>query len=125
MLIKYVIFLFVVIFANAISMIVGSYAGQHLPFTKGTGFNWWFVLASSAGSFAAAFMTAPFLVILFQRRRWLAALISTSPLLLLIHSRIYAEILIMCVVYFSLLLVGIWVTSHVLELNKKSTGLKY
>jgi len=112
------------IFASAAFLIVISYVGESLPFTKGTGFNWWFVLSISAGSIAAACVTAPFLPLLFQRRRWLTALFSTSPLLLLVHSGMYAEILSVCAVYFSLLMIEILLFSFFLKDRKDSIGLK-
>ena len=123
MIVKSLLLLFVCIFASAVSLVVSSYAGDEIPFTKGTGFNWWLVLSISAGSLAAACITSPFIFLLFKRRRWLAALLSTSPLLLLIDSDNYAEILLACAVYFSLLMIGLWLSTLFLKDRKNSTGL--
>ena len=53
-----------------------------------------------------------------QTTRWLAALLSTLPLLLLIDSDKYAEILLACAVHFSLLMIGLWLPTLFLKTEK-------
>jgi len=112
---KLTILLVVTIFATAVALIVGSYVGTLIPFTRGGGFNWWSVISWSGGSFIGAAIAAPFLQILFKRRRWLAALFVASPILLFIHSKIYMETLFGFVLHFSLLMIGMWLSSLILD----------
>jgi len=117
---KSAILIFVTIFAGAFFMMTGSYVGDLIPFTKGDGFDWWWVLSMSSGSFVGAAIAAPFLYILFEKRRWLAALFVSSPLLLLTHSKIYMETLFLFLLYFSLLIIGMWLSACILKTSQTS-----
>lgn len=113
---RFVTLAFIAIFALAVWLLVGSYVGKFVPFSKAGEFNWWWLLSGSAGSVAAASVAAPFLVILFERRRWLAALVVLVPVLVVIDPSNFSLVgAILALSYFSLLMFGIWLSSRVLN----------
>jgi len=107
---------FVSLFGMAVWLVVGSYVVPTFTFAAAPEVNLNWVLSASAGPVAAAALVSPFLVVLFTRRRWLAALFMTAPLLIL-HgsSTLSAGGAYLAVLYYVLLLGGACLTSRVLN----------
>ncbi len=114
---KFVALAFIACFALGVWLVVGSYVGEWLPFSKGDEFNWWWVVSGSAGSLAAASVAAPFLVVLFERRRWLAALFVGLPVFAVVidPNNFSMEGAVLAFSYFVLLMMGVWLSSRVLR----------
>ncbi len=112
---KFVALAFIAIFALAVWLLVDSYLGKFVPYSKAGELNWWWAISGSVGSVVAASVTAPFLVVLFERRRWLAALVLLAPVLVVIDPSNFSLVAaFLALSYFSLLMIGIWLSSRVL-----------
>ena len=113
---KFIALAFIAAFALAVWLVVGSYVGNLVPLSTDWEFKWWWALSGMAGSVAAAAIAAPFVVVLFERRRWLAALFVVIPLVVVNDTSNFSLIGALLVTsYFSMLMVGIWISSRVLE----------
>ena len=113
---KFIALAFISVFALAVWLLVGSYVGNLVPLSTDSEFNWWWALSGSAGSVAAAAIAAPFVVVLFERHRWLAALFVVIPLVVVNDASSFSLVGALVVLsYFSTLMVGIWLSSRVLE----------
>ncbi|MDO8700034.1 MAG: hypothetical protein Q7J75_06380 [Rhodoferax sp.] len=118
---KIVALAFTAFFALAVSLLVGSYAGTFLPLSKAGEFNWWWAISGSTGSIAGATIAAPFLVVLFERRRWCAALFVVLPYLVVNDVSNFSRAgAFLAFSYFSLLMIGIWISSRVLTSVQRS-----
>ncbi len=107
---------FIAIFSLAVWLLVGSYVGNWVPVSEGAEFNWWGAATGSAGSVAAATVASPFLVILFDRYRWLAALVVVAPLLVMQGASNFSLMgAYSAFLYFSLLMMGMQLSSHILN----------
>ena len=78
---KLVAFMFIAVLGFCVFLAVGSIVGKQLPFSEPGEFNWWAIQSGSVGLFVAAVLVGPFLVVLFNHQRWLAALLVTAPVL--------------------------------------------
>lgn len=113
---RFVALAFTALIALAIWLLVGSYIGKLVPFSSAGELNWWWAISGSAGSVAGATFAAPFLAIPFERRRWLAALFVVLPVLVVHGSSTFSTVgVLLALSYFSLLMIGIWLSSRVLS----------
>lgn len=106
---------FVSLFALAVWFVVAGYVAPVLPSADAAEIRWKWALSGTVGSAAAAAVASPFLVVLFSRRRWLAALFVVAPLLV-VHgpSNISVVGAYLASLYFVLLVGGTWLSSRVL-----------
>ena len=78
---KLVALMLIAVLGFCVFLFVGSVVGKQLPFSEPGEFNWWAIQSGSAGLSVAAVIVGPFLLVLFNQGRWLAALLVTTPVL--------------------------------------------
>ena len=115
-LVKVICLAFVAVFAFGVWFVAGSYVAEYLPANNASEITLKWVISSSVGSLAAAVVASPFLVVLFDRRRWPAALSLAAPLLFMNGlSGLSMVVAYLAGLYFILLLAGAWLTKRVLS----------
>ena len=78
---KLVALMLIAVLGFCVFLFVGSVVGKQLPFSEPGEFIWWAIQSGSAVLSVAAVIVGPFLVVLFNQGRWLAALLVTTPVL--------------------------------------------
>lgn len=112
---KLVALAFVAIFAMGVWFLVAGYVAPTLPSADAREVELKWAISGSAGSVAAAAVASPFLVVLFARRRWLAAMFVVVPLVVVHGPSNFSAVGAYLVVSYLLLLVGgSWLASRVL-----------
>ena len=115
-LVKVICLAFVAVFAVGVWLVVGSYVAEYLPANNASETTLKWVISGSVGSLAAAVVASPFLVVLFDRRRWPAALFAVAPLFVMNGLSSFSIVGAYLVgLYFILLLAGAWLTKRVLS----------
>jgi len=107
---------FVALFAMGVWFVIASYVAPTLPSANAQEVKLQWAISGSVGSIAAAAIASPFLVILFARRRWLAAMFVVAPLAA-VHGLSNFSVVGAYLVgfYFLLLVGGTWLTSRILN----------
>lgn len=111
---KLVAFMFITVLGFCVFLFVGSVVGKQMPFSEPGEFNWWAIQSGSAGLFVAAVIVGPFLVVLFNQRRWLAALLVTTPVLFVNGTDISLVEVLWASLYLLFVSTCIWVSLRVL-----------
>lgn len=107
---------FVALLAMAVWFVVAGYVASTLPSADGREFKLSWAISGTAGSVAAAAVASPFLVVLFARRRWLAAMCAAVPLVVVNGPSNFSVVgAYFAGSYFLLLVGGSWLASRVLK----------